>query len=48
VINTTKLSALQFQKTFHRDQDGWGLTSPLPPIAKCITMLAELFTPANA
>jgi len=25
-----------------------GLTSPLPPIAKCITMLAELFTPANA
>jgi hypothetical protein len=25
-----------------------GLTSPLPPIAKCITMLAELLTPANA
>lgn len=24
-----------------------GLTSPLPPIAKCITMLAELLTPAN-
>jgi hypothetical protein len=47
VINTTKLSALQFQKTFHRDQDGL-IDKPLPPIAKCITMLAELLTPANA
>lgn len=30
VINTTKLSALQFQKTFHRDQDGWIDKPPSP------------------